>query len=134
MPRSPLAQSPAGRLCSTCVSLFSPSRSTSVCFSYGYGNRYSTAEKPAFAAAPKRSRKSRSFHNIVRLAASLGMVGSSTLLLRRSRLEALGQSYRTAAQKARVAADGHECHAHLQVFARIRLYRGQDAARLAVFL
>src|SRR5437660_1290505 len=43
----------------------------SASFGYAYGNRYSTPVNPAFAAASRRSRKSISFHSIVRLAESL---------------------------------------------------------------
>src|SRR5437868_120777 len=73
MPRSPPAQSPAGRLCNTCVSRCCASFSASSSFGYAYGNRYSTPVKPAVAAASKRLRKSTSLNIIVRLAASLGM-------------------------------------------------------------
>src|SRR5437867_8988396 len=56
------------------MSSYCSSFSESCSFGYGYGNRYSTALKPAFAAASKRSRKSTSLKSIVRLAASFGMV------------------------------------------------------------
>ncbi len=56
MPRSPASQLPAGRLCSTSFRLLSRKRLCRSPIEYGYGNRNSTASKPASAAAAKRSR------------------------------------------------------------------------------
>src|SRR6266478_2815475 len=135
MPLSPAAQSPAGRLIKTCVRRFFSKRSTSCSFSYGYGKRYSTALKPALAAASKRSRNSTSLNVIVKLAANLGIAS----LLRGpgakagpSDLESIAKSLARAPQKTGVAADGDEGHSHVQVPAGVLLDGRQDAGGFAV--
>src|SRR4029450_1903698 len=75
MPRSPAAQLPAGRLCSTCVSPCWCNCSRSSALSKSYGNRYSTPLNPAALAAAKRSRNGCSPNSMVRLAANLGTSG-----------------------------------------------------------
>ena len=51
IPRSPAAQLPAGRLCSTTCSPAAPILSCNSAISNSYGNRNSTALNPAWAAA-----------------------------------------------------------------------------------
>src|SRR5215213_9426910 len=74
MPRSPAAQLPAGRLCSTCVSPCWCNCSRSSALSKSYGNRYSTPLNPAALAAAKRSRNGCSPNSMVRLAANFGTI------------------------------------------------------------
>ena len=76
LPRSPAAQLPAGRLCSTCVSFAALSFSATCAAGATYGKRYSTPVKPALAAAAKRSRNSTSLNMSVRFAQNFGMVCS----------------------------------------------------------
>src|SRR4029453_1491512 len=87
MPRSPAAQSPAGRLCSTCVRPCWCNCSRSSALSKSYGNRYSTPLNPAALAAAKRSRNGCSPNSMVRLAANFGTV--DLLDLRRQQLAEL---------------------------------------------
>src|SRR3954447_261251 len=74
MPRSPRAQSPAGRLNSTCARPFFFSRAATTSGGWSYGPIYSTPLKPARAAASKRSRNSCSPKSIERLAEKRGML------------------------------------------------------------
>src|ERR1700712_5791250 len=76
MPRSPLAQSPAGRLNSTWVRPLASSSDLICAELKSYGNRYSTPLKPALAAASKRCRNSSSVNSIDRLAHKRGMTYS----------------------------------------------------------
>ncbi len=76
MPRSPLAASPAGRLCSTTCTPASRARSaTCAALPRAYGNWYSTNRNPARAAAAKRSRNGSCGNSSEILAASRGMGG-----------------------------------------------------------
>src|SRR6185312_10295955 len=77
MPRSPASQSPAGKLCSTSAKPWASRRFLMSAASNAYGNRNSTAVKPALAARSNRSRKGTSVNSIVRLAAIFGISLSS---------------------------------------------------------
>src|SRR5471032_2734314 len=72
-PRSPLAQSPAGKLNSTWVRPLASRCALISAELNSYGNRYSTPWKPASAAALKRARKSCSVNSMDRLAAKRGI-------------------------------------------------------------
>src|SRR3954470_20344738 len=72
-PFSPASQLPGGRLNSAWVRPLRCSRSPTTSAGWSYGNRNSTAVKPAFAAASKRSRNGTSLNIIVRLAAKRGI-------------------------------------------------------------
>src|SRR5882672_745186 len=76
MPRSPASQLPGGRLCSTSVRRLRSRRCLISSAVLPYGNRNSTASKPAFAARSKRSRKATSVKSIERLAAKRGITFS----------------------------------------------------------
>src|SRR5512133_501012 len=72
IPRSPLAQSPAGRLKSATSTPASRAAAATAAAGCSYGDTNSTASKPARRAAAKRSRNGTSPNSIVRLAANLG--------------------------------------------------------------
>ena len=80
MPRSPASQLPAGRLCSTCCKPWACNAAAKSFLSKAYGNKYSTAEKPALAARANRSMKGTSVNSMVRLAAKRGIKVSCSLL------------------------------------------------------
>lgn len=73
VPRSPSAASPGGMLCSTTSTPASRTAAESSADFQSYGYWYSTARKPARAAAAKRCRKSTSANIIETLAASFGI-------------------------------------------------------------
>ncbi|MNP18575.1 hypothetical protein D3C76_1110630 [compost metagenome] len=73
IPRSPLAQWPAGRLNNTWVRPWASSCCLISVTLKSYGKRYSTPLKPASDAALKRAKNSCSVNSIERLAAIRGM-------------------------------------------------------------